>query len=396
MAPLIYDEASDAALHRFLSFLRLLMCVHPRVGADEYASHLGHRSAMGLLPGWNAVHRAGDADAPVVYVFIGEEFGRSTRERPDVPDDEIRSVFEDDLPPFEECFAWQQVMDLAGLLTDSPSSTIDPDWIQERLDSLRSLAEMPLRGHDESVDTRIENALAGIRDAVNAPDVSLLAFQDPVAQVIDDLLDFRMTLTQAYNVVSALLARYAIKVPSPLDVTGPAARIREQVDHLIGLATLIDRDRHQYDLGSYEQLSYLGLLWSGVCVVLAEQMSSRSEPEELSRWLERRALYAEEKAVHYLQPAMMHPTSWAPFGMLEYRTARRVGIVNTYGLYAGAGTVAPGRVTPEDVWPRICAYSDAHESVQRNHTAFEGFISPGLASHLSEFALTMRLGQSEP
>lgn len=393
MAPLIHDEAEDAPLHRFLSFLRILMRAHPRVGAEQYADFLGARSAFGLSPGWNAVHRSPGAEVPVVYVFIGEQAGRCIEERPDIPDEEIHSISEDDLPRFEASLAWQQVMALADLLADRPSSTIDAAWVQERLDILRSLAATPLRGPDEGVDKRIGDALARIRDAVNGPDASLLAFQEPIVQVIDDFLSFRLTLTQASNIVSVLLARYAIKFPSPLDVTGPAARVKEQVDHLISIVTTLARDRQRYDLGSYEQLTYLGLLWSDVCVLIAKQMSKRSETEDLSRWFERRALYAEETAVHYLEPAMMHPISLAPYGMLEYTTARRVGIVNTRGLYAGAGRVPTGPLTPEDVWPRVRTYSKEYDRVRRNDPAFELFLSPGLAEHLSVFTLTMRLGQ---
>jgi hypothetical protein len=391
VAPLILDEAADATVYRFLSFLRLLMLVHPRVGADQYAQQLGLEA--GVVSGWNAVHRASGAETPVVYVFIGPEGGRYSEEPPD-RDEQIHHVREDDLPTFEGSFAWRQVMQLADMLCERRPQGIDPTWVQERTDLLCALAKTPLRGPDEAVDERIDWNLAGIRDAVNGPTASLLTFKKPIAQVVDDSLRFRLTLTQAYNIVGVLLARYMITFPSPLDEMGVVARVKNQIDHLISLTSSITRDRHVFDLGSYAQLSYVGLLWANAVILMAKQLANRSEGESLTRWFERRALYMEEAAAHNLYPSIFDPISLAPFGAVEYKLARTVGIINPKGIYAGAGEIGPGPLAPEQVWPRVQSYSASRARVSADNPAFENFFSPESVEHLSLFVLTMKLGQS--
>jgi hypothetical protein len=391
MAPLILDEASDATVYRFLSFLRLLMLVHPRVGADQYAQHLGLEA--GLVPGWNAVHRASGAETPVVYVFIGPDAGRYSEEPPD-PDEQIHVVREDDLPAFEGSSAWRQVMQLSDLIRERRPQGIDPTWVQQRVDMVHALAKTPLRGPDESVDERIAEDLTCIRDSVNGPTASLLTFKKPIAQAVDDALNFRLTLTQASNIVGVLLARYLIKFPSPLDDAGVVVRVKKQIDHLISLTSSITRDRHVFDLGSYAQLTYVGLLWADAAILMAKQLAKRSEGESLSRWFERRALYVEEAAAHDLQPSILHPISLAPFGVIEYQRARAVGLLGRRGVYAGAGEIGAGPLTPEQVWPRVQSYSANRDRVAADNAAFVDFLSPESVEHLSLFVLTMKLGQS--
>lgn len=392
MAAVIYDEAASAGLHRFLSFLRLLMSVHPRVGADRYARYLGLRTD--LVPGWNAVHVAAGGEVPVKYIFISPEGGRISEEHPGVPDDQIHVVREEDLPPFEESAAWRQVMQLADMLERQQPQGVTPAWVWERLDLLAALAATPLRGEDKSVDDRIGQSLDRIRDAVNGSDGSLDAFKRPVAEVVDDFVGFRVMRRQASNILAVLFAYFAIKFPSPLDSTGGVKPVQEQIDHLISLASTITRERQSYDLGSYAQLTYLGLLWAETALLMGKQLAKRSGGEKLRHWFERRALYVEESAVHELEPCLTHPVSLAPFGIVEYQRARTVGMIDPKGVYAGAGKVGDGPLVPEEVWPRVEAYSATCKRLGTSYGVYEDFLSPALAQHLSIFVLTMKLGQS--
>jgi hypothetical protein len=391
MAALIVDEPASIELHRFLSFLRLLMNNHPRVGANRYAVYLD--LATPLVTGWNAVHTATGAEVPVKYIFISPDAGLTTEKHPDVPDDQIHVVLEEDLPPFEGSAAWHQVIQLADVLRKQRPTRLRPDWVQEWLDLLTALAAKPLRGEDQSVPDRVARIRSGIRDAVNGPAGSIGSFMDPLEEVVEDFLDFRLTRRQAANILAVLFATFAIEIPSPHDSTGGAEPVKEQIDHLISLVSTITRDRHKYNLGSYEQLTYLGLLWAETTILMANQLAKQSNGT-LPHWFEQRSLYVEEKAAHDLEPSLMHPISFAPFGVVEYLRAQNQGFAKApRGLYAGAGHLGAGPLAPDEVWPRIQAYSATAKRLRINYGGYKKFLSKALAEHLSLFLLAMKLGQ---
>jgi hypothetical protein len=236
--------------------------------------------------------------------------------------------------------------------------------------------------------------LAHIRSAVNGRNRSPLAFTEPVEGIVKDLLDFHLTGTQASNILAVLFAYYAFKFPSFIDQTAGVKPVQEQIDYLINLASTINRDRHRYDLGSYAQLSYLGMLWADTALLMAKQLAKQSPTENLSRWFERRALYADEFMVHELMPSLTHPITLVPFGFTEYQRACAVGIINPKGLYVGAGEIGYEPIAPEEVWPRMQVYSASCDRLGTGYGAYEDSISPALEEHLSGFLLTMRLGQS--
>lgn len=392
MDRVIYDEAASPALYRWRSFLRLLMSVHPRVGADEYALRIGAK--QGLVPGWNAVHLAAGGEVPVRYIWIDPKGGRTTNVRPDVPDEEIHEVYEEDLPLFEQTSAWLQMKKLAEVLVAEQPQGVTPEAIRERMDALCVAAQAPLRGEDKEVNDRIGQALARIRNAVNGPSGTLDTFAAPVKEVVQDYLTFGITRRQASNIIAVLLAFFAIKFPSILDKTGGADTATKQVDHLIGLASKITSERHQYELGAFSQLTCLGLLWGETALIMAKQLAAHGAGPDLRRSFERKALYIDEQAVHELAPSLAHPISLAPFGVVEYTLAKTVGITNARGLYAGAGELGEGPLVPEDVWARVQRYSAASNRLETDCGPFGEFLSPALSEHLGAFLLAMNLGRS--
>ncbi|HEV3436567.1 MAG TPA: hypothetical protein VG122_04370 [Gemmata sp.] len=398
MATVIYDEAASPALYRFRSFLRLLMAFHPRVGADLYSQFIGAPS--GLVPGWNAVHQAAGAEVPVRYIYIplpgSKGGGLNTEELPDVPEDQIHVIREDDLPRFEGSLAWHQIMQLSEMVSEQQPQGVKADWVRERMDRLHALAATPLRGKDEDVDHRIDQILADIRNRVNSSIGSPSMFAEQVIRVINDYLDFSLTKQQASNVLGVILAYYAVKFPSPRDRTGGVDPVKKQIDYLIELASTITRDRQLYDLGSYSQLTYLGILLADAAVLMAKSLATRSQGENLIHWFKRRALYADEWSAHNLIPSLMHPMSLAPFGMVELLQAHKVGVINPIGLYSGAGEVGDGPFdleVMEVIWPRLQSYSSSCNRLEENFGAYGRVISPALEEHLSYFLLTMRFGQ---
>jgi hypothetical protein len=388
----IYDEAADILLYRFFSFLRLLMHVHPRVGAEMYAQYLGLRTS--LVSGWNAVELAAGGEVAVRFIHIGKQGGRITEEPPREPKGQIHTIREEDMPPFIGSPAWRQFMQLAEMVASRRPQGIPPAYVQERIDLLNAVADTPLRGGDAQVDHFLSRSFEKIKTEVNGPEGSLLSFSDPVDRAIVGCLSFRLTSRQAYNIIAVLLTYYAIRYPSPLDQIHPIQIVQKQIEHLISFVSRIKKERHAYDLGAYSQLTYLGLLLANTALLMANQLARRSPTPKIATWFERRGLFVEELAAHWLAPCLLHPASLAPFGPVEYQRAAEVGILNSRGLYAGAGRIGKDSFAPDEVWPRIQAYSSAGQRLGANYAPYDDPLHPALKEHLATFLLAMKLGQS--
>jgi hypothetical protein len=155
---------------------------------------------------------------------------------------------------------------------------------------------------------------------------------------------------------------------------------------------VIIQERQMYDLSSYCQLTYLGLLWADTALLIAKQLAIQSPTEEISKWFNRRRLYVEELAAHNLAPCLMHPASLAPFGIAEYQRASHMGILNPDGLYRGAGHLGQYSFAPEDTWPRIQAYSATAKKLKESYTPYDDYLHSALKEHLVNFVMTMKLG----
>jgi hypothetical protein len=353
MAQLIHDETHSAPLHRWLSFLRLFSFDHPRVGAQLYAIQMGRCDVF--AEGWNKVHPSAGAHGPV-YVFVSPEGGRTTDSEPRVPKEQINGVHEEEVPPLEATAAWRQFITLSEVLLKRNANRSLQDWIRERVEILGVAGQAPLRGQDDAANDRIGSLLHRFRGVARAPAGSVHDFERQLQQVVRDCLQFDIRGTQASNILAVVFARLALTFPSPLDSTCGVRSVVEQIDHLISLAGRISRDRHQYNLGSFHQLSYLGILWGRAALLMASQLAERTSDKELREQLRRHALYVDELVTHELAPSLRHPLLLVPFGPTEYLLASKVGLTMTRGLYEGAGDPRPGPIDPRRVWRLIQEY----------------------------------------
>lgn len=370
------------------------MCFHPREGADQYASYIGVPTPVDMVQGWNALQSTAGGEEPTKYILISPDgSGRTSEKHPGVPEQQIHVIRRESLPPLEGSLAWRQVEQLADLVGKQRPQGVATAWVEERIDVVRALAATPLRGGDQVVDNRIGQVLGRIHEAVDGPDGSLLTFTDPVAKVVDDFLSYRLTRTQASNILSVLFDKYVIGFPSTVEGNEIVDLLHQQIDYLISLASAISRDRQRYDLGSYAQLTYVGLLWADTALLMATQWAKRSQGENLVSGFEGRAKYVDELMAHDLAPSLDHPISLVPFGFVEYHRAETVGIIEPRGLYAGAGEVGKGPLDPKQTWARVQAYSAACDQLGTSNGAFRDFLSPALAEHLDDFLLIMKLGQ---
>ena len=385
------DEATSPPLHRWLSFCRMFMLFHPRVGADSYALHLHQRE--GARPGWNAIHRAKGSDIAVKYMWIGAEEGRLTDKKPNVPDDEIFNIYEDDLPPLEQSQAWRQTQSMAALV--AKQKEIPEERVARIMDRIRAAAACPLRGVDPWVAERMQRGIDTMKTVARAKEKSLQAFTAPCRAAVLDCLNFEITMTQASNVIAGLLEQYA-GTPSPLDDTPRVDRIRASAEHLIDHATALGHDRMLMNLTSFYQATYLGLLYGNAALLLLRQTAQLlPEGAEQRRLFDGKAFYVDEYMAHNLAPCLMHPIDFMPCGPAEFFHAQRFGIVDPGGMYPGAGDQGRGPVDPESRWQKIEEHSAQAEAVDIIATV-DGENSPlhdAEAQRLMMFLLARQLGQ---
>jgi hypothetical protein len=338
------------------------MATHPRTGACLYDIHLGGGGGI-LVPGWNSLRRSGVPPGPTTYIEIdaARGTGHFTFDPPSVPADEIHTASEDDLPPLAATAAWRQMRELSTIMARRPPPGVTGEWLAAIEASMGRAAAKPLR-EDADADHRIATILTRVQAS---PGPSAANVRRAILEVVEDCLTFRLSLTHAYNVVAVVLHRIVWDADK-----GDADLAQRQTNHLIGLMTTLSEQRQDYDLGSFGQLTYLALLWGNAALLLARETAAQLADPGLRDRFARWAVYVDEFIVHELDSSLMHPMSWMPFGMHEFMHALRVGVMTERGWYAGAGEPRLGPVQPEEVWPRVEAYS-------RGKPAADGLLSEG-------------------
>jgi hypothetical protein len=376
-----------------MSFLRLLMQVHPRVGGDEYARVTGQGRAMDIRPGWNRMHRAAGSEIAVNYIWIspGDPEGRTTVNRPDVPDDQIHDVFEDQLPAFNQTAAFGTLLQVQQVLANQPGAAA---LTQSHWATLNNAAQAPLRGPDPTADPIIAGALAEIRQASDTPGSTIAAYEKPLRRVVEDYLHLRLTRRLASNIAAYLFARLILTIPSPVPELRKAALIG-QIDHMINLASTIRDERQRHDLGAFHTLTCLGSFWAETTQILAQQVAGNSPPE-LAKVLSARARYIEEFSVHELQPSLLHPFLLVPFGVPAYLRSTQLGIANPTGLYQGAGVTNPAALHPDQIWTNLQQYSATARSLPVPWETYSQVFSKEMSEHLQMFLITMAMGRGDP
>jgi hypothetical protein len=388
------DEACSPPLHRLLSFFRLLMQFHPRVGAQRYAAHVFGLAE--LKPGWNAIHLAPGAQRAVRYTWIGSGTGLTKWEKPDVPESEVHHVHESQIPEFAGTPARRAVIELAEEVTTLKLPNFDNEHIRAVIGRIDDASRHPLRGPSPPLDARIAHELSRLKKLIRE-NAALPRLIEPLSDVIRDGLTFKLTLTHAANVLALLLAHY-LRLPSPLDRSSLPERIAANIEHLIELVVALKSDRQRWNLSSFYDATYLALLLGDTALILCNQLSDREELSAQRRFGERRALYIDELMAHEIGPCLMHPVDLAPRTFTEALHAQRFGIVDAGGIYAGADVESTGPVDSARAWSKLTAYSEHAEATDvllsisdSNHP-----LSTLERQRLFIFLLTMELGRGTP
>jgi hypothetical protein len=369
------------------------MFFHPRVGAQNYARHLGAEPDFKL--GWNAVHRAAGAEIAVNYIWIAKDGGRSSEQKPDVPDAEIHHVYEDDLSQYAGSLAFQRITQLADLVVKQRIEGYGKAEVAETMASIEAASHAPLRGPTASVGERTDREIDRLKKAI-AAGAGPKDLVRPLVDVVHDALRFRLSGTHAANVLSSLLLHY-MRLPSPLERKFLPELISDNVDHLINRVLALKADRQLLKLTPYCQATYLALLYGDTALLTCKEASSRlPEGMDLRRSFERRGLYVDEVAAHELAPCLMHPVDLMPFGVAEFMHAAGRGIIDAGGIYAGAAGQGKGPVA--DV-PATAASIKAYSATAKNSDILASIeadnspLSEEDHNRIAVFLLTMQLGR---
>lgn len=387
------DEAQYAPWHRWLAFCRMLMLHHPRVGARDYARNVDRLTDTKL--GWNAIHPPEGSGQPVRYMRVDPKGGELTKEKPDIPDEQLNHVYESEMPPLEGSSAWLRAVELAEIVSKRNEGAIDANRVTEVMERILTASRSPLRGTDPWVEKRLELSMASVKGVFESREKLLLPLLDLARDVVRDCLEFQLTVCQAANVLAALLFQYA-RLPSPVEAISPPARIFAVAEHLIARSVALSRERSRHNLTSYYDASYLALLYGDAAVIMLQATAAQlpEGSDERGRF-EDAAKYIDEYMAHELSPCLMHPIDYVPFGLSENHHASTVGIVNATGLYPGAGAQGTGPVDFQTLWPKIQAHSAQAKEVDIAATleAENDPVSMDEKRRLMVFLQTLKLGE---
>lgn len=327
-------------------------------------------------------------------MWVGEDGGRLTERRPDVPEEEMFHIHEDDLPSLERSHAWRQASKMAGIVKEQHPKDFSAERVSTVMTSIRSAAECPLQGGDPRVEEAIQRGIGTMKTVAGTAEKSLPAFTAPSRAAVRACLRFGLTITQASNVLAVLLRQYA-EIPSPLDNTSLVERILASADHLIDRASALSRERMEMNLTSFYDATYLGLLYGNAALLLLRETSKHlPDTSEERRLFDGRSLYIDEFMAHEFAPCLMHPIDLTPCSLEESFHASNYGIADAGGIYPGAGNQGPGRVDYQARWPQIQAHSAKSKQVDLIATveAENDPLHSDEAQRLMMFLITLDLG----
>jgi hypothetical protein len=396
------DESENLPLHRFLSFCRLLMFKHPRVGAGLYDIALG-KGPNEL--GWYAIHRSGEPtpeEPAIMYMQISKEGGRLTPDKPNLPPEQIHNLYENELPDLLRSSAWQQLQTLGDLLIKQK----DRVWPRKRVESTLGCIERagvlaPMRGDDGTTDGLIEQSLQHFKSVANSAEdgITVLEFLRPMVDLVNRYLRFELTGTQAANALSYTMLRCCVSFPSPFAERTPRERVFESTRYLINRTYALLRDRNKLKLTPFYDATYLALLYGETAILnyKAYLLANEALDTVVRETMQRESFAVDELMAHNASPPLMHPMVYAPFGILETITRVRFGVIDKGGLYPGV----PEPLDTKDFEGAIKAiqeYSSSASSLVIEET-LENENCPAseeLRQHLTGFLLTMIIGRKMP
>lgn len=398
----VLDESDNPTLHRFLSFCRLLMVQHPRVGAHSYDIFLGN-SPYRL--GWNAIHRSKSQiphEPDTMYMWVSKEGGYLTPNKPECSEEEISHFSEDDLPDVRRTSAWRQMETLAELLIKQDNPRFSPDRVSSIMANIQKISlRAPLRGDDGTIQRLFDSARQHMKSVVDAlqDSIPLHDFLRPAYDIVERYLAFELCGMYAANALSLILNLYCMHIPSPLSNGSPVKRVWDCSRHLVARTYDLLKGRNSLNLTSFYDATYLAFLY-GETAVLGYKflLHSKLPTKEEMKLIARESFAIDEKLAHEAAPTLRHPILLMPFGIIEWMLRARFAIGDTAGLYPGALDNVNIGLDFEATIQSIRRYSSKAKAVAIADTVENenSPVSEELKQHLTAFLFTMGIGKQVP
>jgi hypothetical protein len=386
------DESASLALHRWRSLCRLLMWSHPRVGAEMY-SHL-YRGPAGLRRGWNALHQGRSPDAPVTYMFLSEDGGKHSVNKPACADSEINHVYESDLPDLVDTLAWRKMEEFAEILRQQSNEGVTAEYVTRVMRVIRERSHGPLRADDGT----IEQIFLGARDAAQSAIQRGAAFFEvilPSIDVVRSYLAFQLTGHQAGNALALILLFYST-VPSPLDRTPQAERVLGSARHLAERCTSLLRSRARMSLTSFHDMTYLAALYGQAAALLfMNALAHGKMSAKQKKLVNGTMLFVEETVAHDAVPTFGYPALVFPAGVIETMREGLPSNANMEAVYPAVREALARGARPDDMRRAVRDASARAEHVEVRET-LEGDNRPvdePTMERVATFVITMALGR---
>lgn len=386
------DEGTDPTFHRWQSFARLLMYDHPRIGAERYAIDLGNTV---YREGWNVIHPSHGSDKGLRFTLVSADGGLHTRDKPDVPDDELNHVYEDDTPQLVETRAWSSMVELGEVLSRRNHPELLDDTILAIQRNIQVASQAPLRGDAKMIENMITDAVSHIQGVLARGSVSGGELVAPALLAVRSYMKFERDGNHAANVLSWILGYLSIKFPSPLSSSTDADRTLSCADHLRDLTFTLLSERNSKKLGSFCDMTYLALLYGNTGLILYDKLldssTIRPEHKEAIEW---RRIALDEEMAHEASPSLVNPSWYCPIGVAELITASAVSEPSTF--YPGARkALERGETDPAKRWNSVAEYSASAQTVSIVESLEEKYcpLAPAVKQHLMGFLVTYEMGR---
>jgi len=379
------DETTDPPLHRWRSFARLLMCFHPRVGAELYAVALGNSV---YREGWNVIYPSEGSDRGRRYVRVAGGNGLHTYDKPDdVADDQMNPVYEDHAPQLNQSRAWSKMTELGELVVKRKQ--LPAVMVQTTQRNIDASSQRPLRNDRAKLESAAADAMRHFQAVLAQRKVPVANVFAPTIRQVLAYMNFECDGSHAANVLSWLLTALSTKFPSSLDTSTDSDRVLFSADHLRDLTFDLMDQRGDKSLTSYCEMTYLALLYGNTSILLYDRLLASDtvgpEDREILEW---RRFAVDEKLAHEAAPSLVNPMWYCPVAFPESMTVFPTG--EKFALYPGA--VEPWKrreLDPAQRWLAVAEFSARAGSIEVAKTLDDSNcpVSPLLKKHLTGFLL---------
>ena len=313
-------ELADPEFHQWRSLCRHLMETDPVGGAADLEATLGRWTRF--HPGWNRFPSDPCKVDPFIYVYISDDGGCTTTERPDVPPDQIQ---DGPAPPeFGQMLAAQSLRALAARLgARYPGSRT---VLNNEVERIVERSHVPCEWLDRSAFRhRLADAFRCAGESVSEArmgkaDVSRA--EAPILKLVQDYLDCKLAGRDAAATLSEVIFLWC-RLPLIWPVSVRFHDLHAQLNHLLEICHKLKTIAAGLDVPSYLDALRLALLyaWSGMLAARKAAGALANRPDD-QQVLLRTAFNLDEMQAHYFAGANRLTALFTPKQSIEWLLGR--------------------------------------------------------------------------